>query len=534
MFRSFKLSILVLGVIGVVASIGMALQGYWLQGRMSREATAVVVSKDVVADILPPPLYLIELRLVLSQAAEGSLGAVAAREQFDRLVGEYDTRVEYWTKNPPYGLEKQLLGVQHETALKFIAAAKTQIMAPILAGDLDRARRNLSLVQSLYLEHRSGIDKTVKTAGKFADDSMAALEATRVWSGRIMLGVALGAAGIVFVIYRLVLRSITVPLVACARQSRRIAGGDLTTGGIQAPLRRDEIGHLVGAMEEMRGNLKGIVSTMRDNAESVAIAAARIAQGNDDLQRRTEKQAAALEETSASMEQLNSTVRQNSDSACEATELVRGASALAVRCSDAVSRVVDTMGRIDDSSKKIADIIGVIDGIAFQTNILALNAAVEAARAGEQGRGFAVVASEVRALASRSARAAKEIKDLIAASVERAQDGRTQVDEAGGAMNEVVESIRCISKIMVEITLASREQSVGVAQVGEALCQMDRVTQQNSALVEQSAVAAQSLSFQAQTMVQAVAAFNLAASKGVARAADGRAPAGDAIEACPV
>jgi methyl-accepting chemotaxis protein len=276
----------------------------------------------------------------------------------------------------------------------------------------------------------------------------------------------------------------------------------------------------------MQASLMSVVSNVRANSESVATASAQIAQGNQDLSQRTEEQASALQETAASMEQLSSTVKQNADNARQANQLAQGATGVAVKGGEVVSQVVTTMKGINDSSKKIADIISVIDGIAFQTNILALNAAVEAARAGEQGRGFAVVASEVRNLAGRSAEAAKEIKQLITASVERVEHGTALVDQAGETMTEVVGAIQRVTDIMGEISAASIEQSAGVSQVGEAVSQMDQVTQQNAALVEESAAAAESLKSQARALVQAVAFFNLdvqTAAPGVA-AASGGAP----------
>ena len=259
----------------------------------------------------------------------------------------------------------------------------------------------------------------------------------------------------------------------------------------------------------MNDKLANIVGGVRANAEGVATASAQIAQGNQDLSQRTEEQASALEETAASMEQLSSTVKQNADNAKQANQLAIGASTVAVKGGEVVGEVVTTMKGINDSCKKIADIISVIDGIAFQTNILALNAAVEAARAGEQGRGFAVVATEVRNLAGRSAEAAKEIKSLITASVERVEQGTALVDQAGVTMTEVVNAIKRVTDIMGEISAASAEQSAGVSQVGEAVGQMDQVTQQNAALVEESAAAAESLKGQAHAMVQAVAFFKL-------------------------
>ena len=288
--------------------------------------------------------------------------------------------------------------------------------------------------------------------------------------------------------------------------TRRIAQGDL---GATINLKINDQGSLLFEIDAMRRNLGKIVANVRNSAEGVANTSAEIAQGNHDLSARTEQQASALEETAASMEQLSSQVKQNADNARQANQLASSASTVAVRGGEVVSRVVNTMKEINDSSRKISEIISVIDGIAFQTNILALNAAVEAARAGEQGRGFAVVASEVRSLAGRSADAAKEIKVLINASVERVEQGTTLVDEAGTTMTEVVGAIRRVSDLVGEINSASNEQAAGVAQVGEAVTHMDQATQQNAALVEEMASVASSLKSQAGDLVQTVAVFKL-------------------------
>ncbi|RZI54283.1 MAG: methyl-accepting chemotaxis protein [Pseudomonas sp.] len=286
-------------------------------------------------------------------------------------------------------------------------------------------------------------------------------------------------------------------------------------------------GSVLASMGVMQGQLVALIGKVRSSADSIASASAEIAQGNNDLSSRTESQASALEETAASMEELNSTVKQNAQNAIEANQLANGASMVARRGGEVVVQVVETMKGINDSSRKISDIIGVIDGIAFQTNILALNAAVEAARAGEQGRGFAVVASEVRSLAGRSADAAKEIKSLISASVERVEQGSLLVDRAGATMTEVVDAIKRVADIVGEISAASSEQSIGVAQVGEAVTQLDQATQQNAALVEESAAAAESMRFQAEQLVQAVAVFQTSSSPSAdlqAVAAAPRAP----------
>lgn len=302
-------------------------------------------------------------------------------------------------------------------------------------------------------------------------------------------------------------RAITGPVEQAVALAQAVAAGKL--GVPVRNTRRDEMGMLLNALEDMRRQLSDVVRDVRGNAHGVALAASEIAQGNADLSSRTESQASALEETAASMEQLGSTVRQNADNAQTANQMARNASDVAGRGGAVVAQVVDTMKGINDSSRQIADIIGVIDSIAFQTNILALNAAVEAARAGEQGRGFAVVAGEVRTLAQRSAEAAKEIKQLINASVERVGQGSDLVDRAGETMAEIVTAIGRVTDIMGEISAASREQSQGVAQVGEAITQMDQTTQQNAALVEESAAAADALQRQAKALVEAVATFQL-------------------------
>jgi len=323
--------------------------------------------------------------------------------------------------------------------------------------------------------------------------------------------IAAGVSG--FLITRSLTRALGAEPAELGAAAQRVADGELTSipGANSAPA-----GSVLASLGAMQSSLSNIVGQVRDASGSIATGSAQIATGNADLSQRTEEQASALQQTAATMDQLGTTVRHNSDNAKQANQLAVGASQVATKGGDVVSRVVGTMKGINDSSKRIADIIGVIDGIAFQTNILALNAAVEAARAGEQGRGFAVVAGEVRNLAQRSAAAAKEIKSLITSSVEQVEQGSSLVDEAGRTMEEIVGAIKRVSDIVAEISAASVEQSSGVSQVGQAVSQMDQVTQQNAALVEESAAAAESLRQQAQRLVGSVSVFKLSAEPGSA------------------
>lgn len=328
---------------------------------------------------------------------------------------------------------------------------------------------------------------------------------TSARTGMIAVGVLTLALGAIIALF--ITRTITGPLQKAARVADRIAGGDLSE--TIEPGGRDEAGQLVNALRSMQDHLANTVNRIKQGTETISVASREIASGNADLSGRTEAQAGSLEETASSMEQLTTTVKQNAENARQANQLVVSASDYAVKGGNVVGQVVDTMGSIKDSSRKVVDIIGVIDGIAFQTNILALNAAVEAARAGEQGRGFAVVAAEVRNLAQRSASAAKEIKALISDSVEKVDAGGKLVDEAGKTMDEIVNSVKRVADIMSEISAASEEQSAGIEEVNRAIAQMDEMTQQNAALVEQAAAAAQSMQEQAVRLGQAVDVFQL-------------------------
>ena len=331
-------------------------------------------------------------------------------------------------------------------------------------------------------------------------------------TSNMIIGIALVTAIVLVVFSTYVAGVLRRRVQASLDVVEKVRDGDLTVE-VRNDV-KDEFRPLLSAMADMKNALTQVVTGVRQGADSVATASVQIAQGNSDLSSRTEQQASALEETSASMEQLGTTSRQNADNAQLASQLANTASSVAQQGGQVVEQVVETMKAINHSSQKISDIIGTIDGIAFQTNILALNAAVEAARAGEQGRGFAVVAGEVRTLAQRSAEAAKEIKGLIGASVERVEQGSRLVDQAGSTMREVVSSVQRVSDIVGEISSASQEQNAGVSQVSQAVSQMDQTTQQNAALVEESAAAASSLRQQAEQLVQAVSVFRLAAGSG--------------------
>ena len=390
---------------------------------------------------------------------------------------------------------------------KYIEAGNA-VLKVAESGDVAAAQAAIPEFQKAFkvLEVQMEKQSSAIESGVEAASILAAKGAS---NAKIQVAVGLTVSAIVLIFAGLWLaKHISAPMAQAVGVADKLSEGDLSSA--ITPSGNDETIQLLTAMKRMQTSFGGIVRSVKSNAANVANASAEIAQGNNDLSARTEQQASALEETAASMEELSSTVKQNADSARQANQLATNASTVAVEGGEVVGQVVETMKGINESSRKIADIISVIDGIAFQTNILALNAAVEAARAGEQGRGFAVVASEVRSLAGRSADAAKEIKSLINASVERVEHGTSLVDKAGATMTEVVTSIRRVTDIMGEISAASTEQSLGVAQVGEAVSSMDQTTQQNAALVEQMAAAASSLKSQANDLVQVVAVFKLA------------------------
>ncbi|SFG59451.1 methyl-accepting chemotaxis sensory transducer with TarH sensor [Duganella sp. CF458] len=408
---------------------------------------------------------------------------------------------------------------EEKVLVERFAAARTAFLDDGLNPALDAARAgDVQRVSTLlhgrlnerYVAMREIMNQLIQLQMDVGKNEYESSQASYAKFRLAVIGLLLGGLALAVVAGWWLVRSITQPLNRAVRIAEGVAAGDLTQQiEVQS---QDETGKLLAALREMNNSLVGIVGDVRHATDSIATASSEIASGNLDLSSRTEEQASSLEETASSMEELTSTVRQNADNAKQANQLAGNASEVARRGGAVVSQVVDKMSAINESAYKIVEIIAVIDGIAFQTNILALNAAVEAARAGEQGRGFAVVASEVRNLAQRSASAAKEIKQLIDNSVAQVEEGSRLVDQAGATMQEVVDSVQQVTDIIGEISAASGEQSAGIEQINEAVVQMDNVTQQNAALVEQAAAAAGSLQEQAASLSQAVSVFRLAAS----------------------
>src|SRR5450830_461568 len=399
----------------------------------------------------------------------------------------------------------------------------------VLSRDMKKEEANALAVgpsAKIMIEMTGVLDKLVKLNTDGGARSTVSADETYAASRTSLIGLLLGIVALGFVLALWVARTVSRPLNAAVGVARQVAAGDLTAHIVVTS--QDETGQLMAALKDMNASLQDLVGQVLSGTDTIATASSQIAAGNQDLSSRTEQQASSLEETASSMEELTSTVRQNADNARQANTMALTSASIAVEGGKVVSEVVGTMASINASSRKIVDIIAVIDGIAFQTNILALNAAVEAARAGEQGRGFAVVATEVRNLAQRSAAAAKDIKVLIGDSVEKVEAGSALVEQAGMTMDDIVASITRVTDIMSEITAATAEQSAGIEQVNQAIAQMDQVTQQNAALVEEAAAAAESMQEQAASLTQVVSVFKLDAARLVVRQVAPRAAAATA------
>ena len=426
--------------------------------------------------------------------------------KFDTVISTYEKeRIFDDTDRKMLEADKANMAAYRQALIPFLAGAH--------AGDMDAVRATLMAGTPLALTAgalKKGFDDHIAYNNKLIEDIRVESTAAYSFAFRLMLSVIvlglLVTGALAWQLYSIIKNSLESIRSTLVNVSQSL---DLTQ---KIPVQRmDEIGHTAVAFNKLLERIAGVIDTVRSATSAVGTASQQIASGTGDLSNRTSSQAASLEETAASMEQLTSTVGQNADNARQANQLARSASDVAAQGGTVVEQVVVTMGSINESSRKIVDIISVIDGIAFQTNILALNAAVEAARAGEQGRGFAVVATEVRNLAQRSAAAAKEIKALIDDSVEKVGSGTKLVEQAGSTMNEVVASIKQVTDIVGEISAATQEQNDGIAQVHQSITQMDETTQQNSALVEQTAAAAQTLRDQADALEQVVSAFTIGA-----------------------
>ena len=417
---------------------------------------------------------------------------------------------------------KQLLAQMKQETAGYVAG-QDKLIRLINLDEMDAARSLLkSELRPLLVRLKKATADQSALQKQIAMD--AAAEAARTYRSTsiLMWGLGVVALALAAAVAWWITRSITRPVARALEVANTVAAGDLTSR-IEVDT-RDEMGQLLQALKAMNENLARTVGVVRTGTDTIAVAAAQVAAGSQDLSSRTEQQAGALEETASSMEELTSTVRQNADNARQANVLAEAASNVAARGGQVIGQVVGTMGEINDSANKINDIIGVIDGIAFQTNILALNAAVEAARAGEQGRGFAVVAGEVRNLAQRSANAAKEIKALIGASTDKVASGSKLVAEAGATMQEIVDSVRRVTDIMAEISSASMEQTSGIEQINQAVVQMDETTQQNAALVEEAAAASSQMQEQAAMLAKAVAVFQVGTAQAAPVAAQVKTP----------
>ena len=500
----------IIGLIALAAGVAV-----WFTWTSQRDYRALYHDTQGAGELGKADSALWQLRYSLAMAAHAdAAGLKRAADDEARHFKALNDALDLYAATQPDGEAAQALPALRQ-AIQRYAEVRPQWYRLRMEGKDDEAKAyraanttpaGAALVKAITAQ----IDLQTRASAETHQALDANAARVRAW----VIGVGLLALALASGLAAWIVRAITAPVERAAQVAHSIAQGNLAN---EIPPATGPLRGLLDALRSMQDSLAHTVAGVRANAQQVAQAGDQIAEGNHDLSTRTDLQASALQNTASSMEQLGATVRQNASNAAQADQLARGASDVAGRGGAVVAQVVETMQGINTSSKKIADIVGVIDGIAFQTNILALNAAVEAARAGDQGRGFAVVAAEVRSLAQRSAAAAKEIKTLIGASVERVDHGCALVDQAGATMKEVVAAIQRVTSIVGEISVASAEQSTGVAQVGTAITQMDQATQSNAALVQDSAHAAQGLQTQAQQLVAAMAVFRLQADASMVR-----------------
>jgi methyl-accepting chemotaxis protein len=499
------LSMLMIGI-GVLGLYGFNHSNAGLKS-VYEDRTVTAVQLGKILDVW----YQVRKNAIDATESKNAEIAKKLAEEANRLVKQNEGVWAQYLTTKLTPEEEVLTKTKGEQHVQYVNSMNKTLQFAI-AGDFEAAAKNLATdTMQKFNVLRDTVFALLDLQGAVAAEEYAAAQSSYESIFIASVAAMAGGAGLAIILGFLLLRSIVAPLNEAIEIAHRVASGDLTSH-IAVTSTKSSTGRLMQALKTMNDNLVDLVGKVRSGTDQITTASGEIASGNSDLSQRTEEQASSLEETASSMEELTSTVKQNADNARQANQLAAGASEVAMKGGAVVGQVVHTMKSINESSHKIVDIISVIDGIAFQTNILALNAAVEAARAGEQGRGFAVVATEVRTLAQRSAAAAKEIKELIGDSVAKVEDGTRLVDEAGATMDEIVSAVKRVTDIMSEISAASQEQSSGIEQVNQAVTQMDEVTQQNAALVEEAAAAAESMQEQAQALTQAVSTFRLSGS----------------------
>jgi len=519
MFKNLSIKARLISVIGLLSILLVGMSAWGLYGIHQSNAGL----KTVYLDRTVPAVDLATINDIWEMVRKNAIAvantkdAAFAKTKAEETMQTIKRAEGIWAKYMQTELtaeEERLAKKKLELHAVYVASV-TRIFQMTMAGNTEGATKELKEVaEPLFYDLHETIYSMITLQGNVAAEKYA--EAQSEYNSIFMVTSIIVSSGVLLavIVGFFLIRAIVGPLNEGIAIANAVASGDLTSRiDVHST---NETGRLMMALKQMNDNLVELVGKVRMGTDSITTASSEIAAGNSDLSQRTEEQASSLEETASSMEELAATVKQNADNARQANQLAAGASEVAVKGGAVVSQVVQTMSSINESSKKIVDIISVIDGIAFQTNILALNAAVEAARAGEQGRGFAVVATEVRTLAQRSATAAKEIKELIKDSVSKVEDGTRLVDEAGATMDEIVSAVKRVTDIMSEISAASQEQSAGIEQVNQAVTQMDEVTQQNAALVEEASAAAESMQEQAQALTQAVTVFKLSGGHAAA------------------
>ncbi len=497
----------VLSALSALTVLTCAAIGIGVAEQLTRVSEVALDAKDVVADVLPPPMYLIEMRLVLSQAMEGSLDADVALQEVTRLEGEYRARAQYWQTHVPATLRADLLERQQASAQAFIAQSK-RLLEQFSSGDTGSAHIGLAQAEALYGKHRADVDVTVRSSNALAEASMADFIATKERAKQILIAILIAGVAGVSLLGVLISRSIVRPLRRAVEVAESVASGDLTV--VVAAGGRDESARVLHSLGAMCQRLSDMVSEVRHSSLRVAAASAQINAGNTDLCARTDAHRSELVDTNTSLKAVIALVENNAQAANDAASLVDIVSAAAARGEGAMHRMTETMDGIAGSSSRVADIVGVIESIAFQTNLLALNAAVEAARAGEQGRGFAVVAAEVRQLATRSSQAAREIRTLVAASATQVRDGHQLARETDLAIRDMVAQVERMSTLVKGIWETTFAQSSGINLLGETVESLSRSAESSVALIEQTRGATASLEQDARQLARLVGRFRLA------------------------